>query len=64
MSAVSEAVVARGVPSLQLSNSELIYRPIEVGESNEELDAQVSELVEALEGDEDTLRVWTSLDSH
>lgn len=49
--------------SHELLASELIYSPTEPSESSEEVESQLAELVEALEANEDTLRVWTSLDS-
>lgn len=61
---VSEAVMSRNVPTLSLQTAELVYRPVEgPAERNEETDAQIADLVEMLEADEDTLRVWTTLDS-
>ena len=47
----------------QLLSSELIYAPTMAGEADEELEGQIGELVAALEENEDTLRVWTTLDS-
>lgn len=44
--------------------SELIYAPLQPSEPpDEELADQIGELVSELEEDEDTLRVWTTLDS-
>ncbi|KAF5324444.1 hypothetical protein D9611_004317 [Ephemerocybe angulata] len=60
---VTEAVTSSGVPSLHLQKSELIYSPVENVEPDEEMELQVADLVQELEADEDTLRIWTSLDS-
>ncbi|KAJ3506138.1 hypothetical protein NMY22_g17351 [Coprinellus aureogranulatus] len=62
---VSDAVMAlsESIPSLRLQKSELIYSPTEVSEPNEEVESQVGDVVADLEEDEDTLRIWTSLDS-
>lgn len=44
--------------------SELIYTPSEDSvEADEELRANIEKLIEELEDWEDTLRVWTTLDS-
>lgn len=49
--------------SKELLSSELIYAPVDkVESSDEELEGKVKELVEDLEEDEDTLRVWTTID--
>lgn len=49
--------------SRELLSSELIYTPIEeIDSPNAELESKISDLVDALEEDEDTLRVWTTLD--
>jgi transcriptional/translational regulatory protein YebC/TACO1 len=65
LSKVCEAVMSMSsnMQSLRLQTNELIYKPVEANESTEELELQVSDLVSDLEGDEDILRVWTSLDS-
>ncbi|EAU88190.1 hypothetical protein CC1G_03862 [Coprinopsis cinerea okayama7 len=60
---VTDAVSSFNPASIQLQSSELIYRPTEASEPSEELEAKVSGLIEELERDEDTLRVWTSVDS-
>lgn len=54
-----DAPVSRGVIS-----RELIYVPLQESEPpDEQLAAQIKDLVAELEEDEDTLRVWTTLDS-
>ena len=51
--------MSRGVLS-----SELIYTPLQASEPpDEELAQKIGDLVGELEEDEDTLRVWTTLDS-
>lgn len=48
----------------ELVNSELIYAPSDPGEApDEETENQIANLIEALEENEDTLRVWTTLDN-
>jgi len=42
--------------------SELVWRPKEVTEVEEDVEESVAALVEKLEELEDTLRVWTTLD--
>lgn len=49
--------------SRELLASELIYAPLEALEASEELEGNLSALVDDLEANEDTLRVWTTLDS-
>lgn len=65
MKQVSDAVMALSdsIPSLRLQKSELIYSPAEATEANEEVESQVGDVIADLEEDEDTLRIWTSLDS-
>lgn len=47
----------------ELLGSELIYAPVDPAEPpDEETVAKISHLVEELEDNEDTLRVWTTLD--
>lgn len=49
--------------SRELLSSELIYTPLEaVQVKDEELKEKIKDLVEAIEEDEDTLRVWTTMD--
>lgn len=49
--------------SHELLASELIYAPIEESsEPEDDIGPKVAELVEALEENEDTLRVWTTFD--
>lgn len=62
---VSDAVMSMTdrIPTLRLQKSELIYTPMEPAELNEEVESQVGDVVADLEEDEDTLRIWTSLDS-
>ncbi|KAI0041558.1 YebC-like protein [Auriscalpium vulgare] len=50
----------------ELEKSELVYAPSDVaaaGENDDGLDERIAELVQQLEENEDTLRVWTTLDS-
>ncbi|TFK26438.1 YebC-like protein, partial [Coprinopsis marcescibilis] len=64
LSVVTLALVSSSTPSLKLQSSELIYAPAEEAEEpSEELGSKMAALVEELQADEDTLRVWTSLDS-
>ncbi|KAF7983985.1 hypothetical protein HWV62_17452 [Athelia sp. TMB] len=59
LAAAIDAPVSRGVLS-----SELIYTPLQASEPpDEELAQKIGDLVGELEEDEDTLRVWTTLDS-
>lgn len=47
----------------ELLSSELIYSPVEdADDPGEELGSKVTDLVDALEENDDCLRVWTSLD--
>ncbi|KAI0319826.1 YebC-like protein [Amylostereum chailletii] len=59
---LTAAVTAPGLVR-ELLNSELIYAPGMPGEADEEMENAVGELVQKLEDHEDTLRVWTTLDS-
>jgi transcriptional/translational regulatory protein YebC/TACO1 len=45
-----------------LITSELVWRPKEPTEADEETENNVAELVEKLEELDETLRVWTTLD--
>jgi transcriptional/translational regulatory protein YebC/TACO1 len=57
------AVTIPGV-SGDLLASELIYTPLEVADpSDADLETKMIELVHALEDNEDTLRVWTTLNT-
>ncbi|PFH52365.1 hypothetical protein AMATHDRAFT_74163 [Amanita thiersii Skay4041] len=47
----------------ELLASELIYKPTERCPAADEVESRLSPLVDELEGNEDTLRVWTTLDS-
>ncbi|KAI0078990.1 YebC-like protein [Panus rudis PR-1116 ss-1] len=61
---LTAAVTAPGMAK-ELLKSELVYQPIEQAEvPDEETQRKVAELVEELEENEDTLRVWTTLDYH
>ena len=63
LSKVTNAVMAPGL-CRELINSELIYAPNEPGEApDDETETRIADLVEALEENEDTLRVWTTLDN-
>ncbi|KAF8633699.1 hypothetical protein AX17_004357 [Amanita inopinata Kibby_2008] len=46
----------------ELLESELIYSPMESGHAPGDVEGKIPDLVEELEANEDTLRVWTSLD--
>jgi translational activator of cytochrome c oxidase 1 len=54
--------VAR-LPFCELLNSELVYAPIQPSQTSSEIESEISDLIEELEANEDTLRVWTSLDT-
>ncbi|KAL0572629.1 hypothetical protein V5O48_009332 [Marasmius crinis-equi] len=45
----------------QVVASELVYRPLTPAEISEEDSEKADELVQALEGNDDTMRVWTNL---
>ena len=47
----------------ELLASELVYVPIEAGAADEQMGGQIANLVEMLEEHEDTLRVYTTIDS-
>ncbi|TFK42911.1 DUF28-domain-containing protein [Crucibulum laeve] len=46
----------------ELQESALIFAPTDTSERSEELESKLAELVEGLEGNEDVLQVWTTLD--
>ncbi|THH13354.1 hypothetical protein EW146_g6855 [Bondarzewia mesenterica] len=59
---LTTAVMASGL-ARELLTSELIYAPSEAPEGvDEEMESRVGEMVNELEENEDTLRVWTTLD--
>ena len=59
---MTSAVTAPGLCK-ELLSSELIYVPVDPAEApDEDTEAKVSNLVEALENLDDTRCVWTSLD--
>ena len=60
---VTNAVTAPGL-SKELISSELVYRPADESENtpDDQVLEAVGKLVDHLEGDEDVLRVWTTLD--
>jgi translational activator of cytochrome c oxidase 1 len=63
LATLTSAVAGSGL-SREVLASELIYTPS--GESalpDETMEAQIADLVEDLEEHEDTLRVWTTLDT-
>ncbi|EIM90450.1 YebC-like protein [Stereum hirsutum FP-91666 SS1] len=61
---LTTAVTASGL-SKELITSELIYTPSEGPvETDEEMETNIGKLIEELEEYEDTLRVWTTLDSN
>ena len=47
----------------ELLTSELVYTPTELVPAEEQVEAEVANLVQALEEHEDTLRVYTTLDT-
>lgn len=47
----------------ELLTSELVYTPTEPIPAGERMEAEVANLVQALEEHEDTLRVYTTLDT-
>ncbi|KAK2460542.1 hypothetical protein APHAL10511_007012 [Amanita phalloides] len=51
------------LPFCELLNSELVYAPIQCSQTSNEIESEILDLVDELEADEDTLRVWTSLDN-
>lgn len=51
------------LPFCGLLNSELVYASIQPSQTSSETESEISDLVEELEANEDTLRVWTSLDT-
>jgi translational activator of cytochrome c oxidase 1 len=59
---ITDAVTKSGF-SQGLLSSELIYAPAEDAVADEELNNMVKDLLSDLEGNESTLRVWTTLDS-
>ena len=62
LSKVTEAVTSRGLAD-ELIGSELVYQPVDAAEPpDEQLESKISNIVDALEENEDTLRVWTTLD--
>jgi len=63
LATLTSAISAPGVSS-ELLSSELIYAPLQGLEPpNEIIEAKMADLVDALEEDDDTLRVWTTLDT-
>jgi translational activator of cytochrome c oxidase 1 len=55
--------VTASATGAELLSSELVYSPVEEGDApGDELEGKISDLVEALEENEDCLRVWTTLD--
>jgi len=63
LAALTSAVAASGL-SREVLASELVYAPsVESALLDETMDAQIADLVEDLEEQEDTLRVWTTLDT-
>jgi len=63
LATLTSAVSAPGISS-ELLSSELIYAPLQGLEPPDEtIEAKIADLVDALEEDDDTLRVWTTLDT-
>lgn len=61
---LTAAVTTPGL-SKELITSELIYTPSEGAvETDEEMESNIGKLVDELEEYDDTLRVWTTLDSN
>lgn len=46
-----------------LLTSELVYAPTEAMAADEQMESKIANLVESLEEHEDTLRIYTTLDS-
>lgn len=57
------ALTSRSELVRELLASELVYVPTQATTSDEQIESRVTNLVEALEEHEDTLRVYTTLDS-
>jgi len=51
------------LPFCELLNSELVYASIQPSQTSSDIESEISDLIEELEANEDTLRVWTSLDT-
>jgi len=51
------------LPFCELLDSELVYASIQPSQTSSEMEGEISDLIEELEANEDTLRVWTSLDT-
>ena len=47
----------------EIQESQLVYAPAERNHTSTGVEKELSHLVEELEANEDTLRVWTSLDA-
>ena len=57
------AAVAAPGSSSELLASELVYTALQRTPPDPDLHSKISDLVDALEENEDTLRVWTTLDT-
>jgi transcriptional/translational regulatory protein YebC/TACO1 len=63
LATLTSTVTAPGI-SRELLSSELVYKPsVKAGPPEETIAAKIADLVDALEEEEDTLRVWTTLDT-
>ncbi|KAH7916026.1 transcriptional regulator TACO1-like protein [Hygrophoropsis aurantiaca] len=51
-------------PSCEVLVNEIAYAPLEQGETADDVKARVSDLVEALEEDDDVIRIWTTLEEN
>lgn len=61
LAALTASVTSPGM-SRELLSSELIYTPLETLQvEDEELKKKLKDLVEAIEEEEDTVRVWTTM---
>jgi translational activator of cytochrome c oxidase 1 len=61
LAGLTAAVASSDIPT-ELLASELIYAPSDEGETpSEEVRKEVADLVDKLEEDQDTIRVWTTL---
>ena len=63
LATLTSAVAAPGL-SREVLASELVYAPLQEGmPPDETIEAKIADLVDDLEEQEDTLRVWTTLDT-
>jgi len=60
---LTSALTSQPELDCELLASELVYAPAEIITVDEQMEGNITNLVEALEEHEDTLRVYTTLDS-